>query len=165
MMSAIIATGLLILCNSAMVKTEALLCDMTYTCITYSPSSTLLTGTPYNFGLTTAFTKGRYTRWESLSTPTLVLTVPVLYEETFTARSMNTWCSTLGVMTSIINTKAIVVWNVQGGKLGKDLERGGCSSGQRVSVGNFFNLLDTGSRIQYLNLRPNLIRNKFLKTE
>lgn len=47
MMSVISATCLLMPCDSAVVKTGKLLYDMNY--ITYLPSTTLLTGSPYNF--------------------------------------------------------------------------------------------------------------------
>lgn len=48
MMSAVFATGLLMLCDSAVVKTRSPLYHMNY--VTYPPSTTLLTGTPYYFG-------------------------------------------------------------------------------------------------------------------
>lgn len=48
MMSAVIATCLLMLCDSAVVKTRSPLYHMNY--VTYPPSTTLLTGTPYYFG-------------------------------------------------------------------------------------------------------------------
>lgn len=48
MMSAIIATCLLMLSDSAVVKTRSPLYHMNY--VTYPPSTTLLTGTPYYFG-------------------------------------------------------------------------------------------------------------------
>lgn len=90
MMSAVFATGLLMLCDSAVVKTRSPLYHMNY--VTYPPSTTLLTGTPYYFGTYPTMppmpTRQNYCirdGWENLFIPTLVLTVSVPLEDILTA--------------------------------------------------------------------------------
>lgn len=77
------ATGLLMLCDSAVLEIETHSYHMHY--VTYPLSATLLTGTRHNvapillihLGKATAFARVKGTRWENLFTPTLVLTISV----------------------------------------------------------------------------------------
>lgn len=81
-MSAINARGLLMLCDSAVVKTGPSLYYKN--CVTFSPSTALLTGhqiilaliLPVQLGKSTAFAKGKGTRWENLLKPRFLLPEP-----------------------------------------------------------------------------------------